>query len=50
MPSAQEIGWATRVVEAARAARGAAVAVDGKMIDRPLLAIAERVLAQRRDA
>jgi citrate lyase subunit beta/citryl-CoA lyase len=50
MPSPQEIEWATRVVEAARVARGAAIAVDGKMIDRPLLDIAERVLAQRRDA
>jgi len=49
MPSARELEWALRVVEAARAARGAAVAVDGKMVDRPLLDIAERLLAQRRD-
>jgi citrate lyase subunit beta / citryl-CoA lyase len=48
-PSARELEWASRVVEAARAAEGAAVAVDGRMVDRPLLDIAERLLAQRRD-
>jgi citrate lyase subunit beta / citryl-CoA lyase len=50
MPSPQELEWASRVAEAARAARGGAVAVDGKMVDRPLLDIAERLLARRRDA
>jgi citrate lyase subunit beta / citryl-CoA lyase len=50
MPSAGELEWASRVVEAARAASGAAVAVDGRMVDRPLLDIAERLLAQRRDS
>ena len=45
-PSRTEIEWATRILDAARAAGGAAVAVDGKMVDRPVLDLAERILAQ----
>jgi citrate lyase subunit beta/citryl-CoA lyase len=45
-PLPEEIVWTTRVVAAARTAGGAAVAVDGKMIDRPVLDLAERLLAQ----
>jgi hypothetical protein len=37
VPSTQELEWARRVVEAARASGGAAIALDGKMIDRPVL-------------
>jgi citrate lyase subunit beta / citryl-CoA lyase len=44
-PSPEEIDWATRVIAAARAANCAAVAVDGAMIDRPVLDLAERVIA-----
>ena len=44
-PSAAEIGWAKRVVDAAGAANGAAVQVDGKMIDRPVLLRANAILA-----
>ena len=44
-PSAEQLVWARRVVEAAAAARGAAVAVDGKMVDAPVLARARRVLS-----
>jgi len=47
-PSAQETAWAQRVVDAASAAGGAAVAVDGKMVDAPVLARARRLLAARR--
>jgi len=47
-PSADELGWAQRVVDAAAAAGGAAVAVDGKMVDAPVLARARRLLAARR--
>ena len=47
-PSAAEVGWAQRVVEAAAAAGGAAVAVDGKMVDAPVLARARRLLAASR--
>src|SRR5690349_3899316 len=42
-PSAQEVAWARRVLDAARAAGGAAVAVDGRMVDRPVILKAERI-------
>jgi citrate lyase subunit beta / citryl-CoA lyase len=45
-PSAEEVEWARRVVEALANAPGkGAVALDGKMIDRPHLKQAERILA-----
>jgi len=44
-PSAEEEAWARRVVEASSEARGAAISVDGKMVDRPVLARAEVILA-----
>jgi citrate lyase subunit beta/citryl-CoA lyase len=47
-PSAEEIAWAQRVVSAASAAQGAAIAVDGKMIDRPVLVQAEMILERCR--
>jgi citrate lyase subunit beta/citryl-CoA lyase len=46
-PSEAERAWAQRVVDAAAAADGAAVAVDGKMVDAPVLARARRLLAAR---
>lgn len=45
-PSADELAWAQRVVSAAATADGAAVAVDGKMVDRPVLMLAQRLLAR----
>ena len=45
-PSADEIAWARRIAEAARAANGAAVAVDGKMVDRPVILKAEEILTE----
>lgn len=45
-PGAEETAWARRVVAAVRAARDGVVAVDGKMVDRPVLALAERILDQ----
>jgi citrate lyase subunit beta/citryl-CoA lyase len=45
-PSADEIAWAERVVQAAAAAHGAAVALDGKMIDTPVIRKAEAILSQ----
>jgi len=42
MPTAQELDWARRV----RVAEGAAVAVDGKMVDRPVRLLAEQLLAE----
>lgn len=47
-PSPEQIAWARRVAEASRAAGGAAVAVDGKMVDVPVLARALRLLAGER--
>jgi citrate lyase subunit beta/citryl-CoA lyase len=43
-PSAQEIEWAGRVLEAAAAAGGAAVALDGKMVDRPVILKAQQII------
>jgi citrate lyase subunit beta/citryl-CoA lyase len=43
-PSDEEVRWAHRVFEAAGAAAGAAVAVDGKMVDRPVLLRARAIL------
>jgi citrate lyase subunit beta / citryl-CoA lyase len=43
-PSASQIEWAHRVVAAARTGVGA-VAVDGKLIDRPVVLQAEKILA-----
>jgi citrate lyase subunit beta/citryl-CoA lyase len=47
-PTAAELQWAGRVVAAAAGAGGAAVAVDGKMVDAPVLARAQRLLAAGR--
>jgi citrate lyase subunit beta/citryl-CoA lyase len=46
-PNADELAWAERVVAAAAAAQGGAVAVDGRMVDRPVLLRAEALLARR---
>ena len=43
-PTAEEEAWARRVVQASAAARGGATSVDGKMVDRPVLARAEKIL------
>ena len=43
-PTAEEISWAQRVVEAAAAANGAAVALSGQMVDRPVIVKAQRIL------
>jgi citrate lyase subunit beta/citryl-CoA lyase len=49
-PTADELAWAARVVAAAEAAQGGAVALDGRMVDRPVILIAQQMLeeAQRR--
>lgn len=44
-PSDAEVAWARRVVDQAAAAQGAAIAVDGKMVDRPVLDRAQRIVA-----
>jgi citrate lyase subunit beta/citryl-CoA lyase len=43
-PSAEEIAWARRVIEAGRAA--GAVRVDGRMVDKPVIDAARRILAR----
>ena len=48
LPQALEIAWAERVMAAAAGSDGAAVAVDGKMVDRPVILKAERILVQAR--
>ncbi len=45
-PSQAQQDWAKRVVEADAAAGGAAVRLDGAMIDAPVVARARRILAQ----
>ena len=48
-PSAEELAWAHRVLDAAASAAGAAVAVDGKMVDKPVLLRAQALLRQAAD-
>lgn len=43
-PGADELAWAERVLQAAAQAAGAAVAVDGKMVDKPVILRAEAIL------
>ena len=45
-PSRDEILRARRIIEADRAAGGGAVAIDGRMVDRPVVEAARRVLAR----
>jgi citrate lyase subunit beta/citryl-CoA lyase len=45
-PTAEETAWAQRVVDAAGAAQGGAVQVDGKMVDRPVLLKAQEILRE----
>jgi len=46
MPNADEVAWAQRVLDAATRTNGAAVAVDGKMVDRPVMVKAGLILQQ----
>ena len=45
MPSEDELAWANRVIEADKASKGGAVKLDGRMIDRPVVLLAQRTLA-----
>jgi citrate lyase subunit beta / citryl-CoA lyase len=49
-PTADELAWARRIVDAAARANGAAVQVDGKMVDRPVILKAEAILAEAEGA
>ncbi|CAG9274837.1 Citrate lyase beta chain [Paraburkholderia unamae] len=44
-PNARDLDWAARVVEASDKAQTGAIALDGKMIDRPVLLRAQQLLA-----
>ena len=44
-PSTDELAWARRVVEAIRSAGGGVVSLDGRMVDAPVVRLAERLLA-----
>lgn len=45
-PDADEVAWARRVLQAAAQAGGSAVAVDGRMVDRPVMLRAEAILRE----
>ncbi|SCK21747.1 citrate lyase subunit beta / citryl-CoA lyase [Variovorax sp. HW608] len=45
-PSEEERAWARRVLAAFEASAGAATALDGKMIDRPVVERARRIMAE----
>lgn len=45
-PSAEEVAWAQAVIEADARAGGAAVAVDGRMVDRPVVLRAATILRE----
>ncbi|RZT08227.1 citrate lyase subunit beta / citryl-CoA lyase [Duganella sp. CF402] len=44
-PSAAEVAWARLVLDAIAGSDGAAVAVNGKMVDKPVAALAARIVA-----
>ena len=44
-PTEEEIAWAKRVIEADKSSNGGAVKLDGRMIDRPVVLLAQRTLA-----
>ena len=45
-PGESEIAWAHKVLDAAQRSGGAAVAVDGRMIDRPVILKAEQIIRE----
>ena len=45
LPSAQALAWAQRVLQAWDASGGGAIQVDGKMVDRPVVLKAQRIVA-----
>jgi len=43
-PTSSEIDWATRILAAIETTWGAAVSVDGKMVDKPVVELARRIM------
>jgi citrate lyase subunit beta/citryl-CoA lyase len=44
-PDAGELAWARRVVDALRTSGGGVASLDGRMVDAPVVRLAERFLA-----
>lgn len=49
-PTAAEVDWARRVVDGSRKAGGAVFTLDGRMVDTPVLRLAERTLGSQQQA
>jgi citrate lyase subunit beta/citryl-CoA lyase len=47
-PTANEIMWATHILESVRDSNGSAISVDGRMVDRPVVLKAEEILRESR--
>lgn len=47
-PSIEEIAWAERIIEASEKSNGAAIAVDGKMVDAPVIQKAMEILSMKK--
>jgi len=45
-PSVEEVEWAKRVIQSSAATNGAAFALDGKMVDRPVILKAQQILEE----
>ena len=45
-PGEQQADWARRVLAAVAVSRGAAVQIDGKMVDKPVILQAEDIVAR----
>ncbi len=48
LPTPEQVQWAMRVIEAFEGSDGAATAVDGKMIDKPVVEKARRIVRESR--
>lgn len=46
-PSAAQLEWAARVIAASQAAGGGVVTLDGRMVDAPVLSLAQRTVARK---
>ena len=45
LPTEEDVAWAVRVLEASDTEHGAAIAVDGKMVDRPIILKAQKIIS-----
>ena len=48
-PSAEELAWAQRVIDAVTHAQHGAIVVDGKLVDKPVVDLARDWIEQGRD-